>query len=236
MTRFVLAFSLMLFITPLTTWATDYENVKVVRYHKADSLMVIDVEGEQHKIKVDPACMIWDESGKRVSYVNGNKLLPSAQRVTVKAVPHNADPKLEVAQEIHINPGKENTKPADTTSPSRGASKKGGAGAGGLNRKVEKLDLRPDPNFNEKLADVAVPSHLLRWFPTAKVGDFVEQSTGFNGLARYELVAIEGNAAIIATVVQIETVKKELRVRMKLAADQRKFAGNNAKLPSGKVS
>jgi hypothetical protein len=232
MNRFVLCLSVLLFIA--TASASDYENVKVVRYNKADSLMVIEVEGQQHQIKIDPACMIWDESGKRVSYVNGKKLMPSAQRVTVKAVPHNADPKLEIAQEVHINPGKENAKPADTTPPSRSASKKGASG--GLNRNVEKLDLRPDPNFNDKLADVAVPSHLLRWFPSGKVGDFVEQSKGKNGWARYELVAIEGNAAIIATVVQIETVKQELRVRMKLAPDQQKFAGINAKLPPGKVS
>jgi len=233
MLRCAIAMTLTLFVSLTSMWATDYINVQKTSYSKADSWIKIDVEGEIRRIKINSSTIIWDDTGKKVSTANTSSVLNVTKRVTVKTIPDPNNSSMEVATEIWSNPNP-NAKPSDASKSSSSTAKKGRAGS--PSRNVEKLDLHPDPNYNGKVADVAVPGHLLRWFPTAKVGDFVERSTGPNGWDRYEVVAIEGNAVILSTVVQIETSKTELRVRMKLAADQRSVAGKNAKPPTGKAA
>lgn len=93
---------------------------------------------------------------------------------------------------------------------------------------AEKVDLRPDPNFSGQIIESSVPEELSKWFPTAKKGDFVEfeavHDDGRGGVLigrdRHEVLEIDGEWALIASVHQLAAHRDENRVRMKVAADK----------------
>jgi hypothetical protein len=95
--------------------------------------------------------------------------------------------------------------------------------------------LRPAPDWKGTPSELNFPADWLAYFPTAKVGDFVEDADKF-GRRRNEVVEVAADALIVARVVENATAANgvmELRFRYKLTeADKKKLAGGKAKAPS----
>ena len=212
--------------------ASEYPNAKVLDVDKAGSKVQLEIEGKPQWFKLNKA-RFFNEQGKSISHKSGMGLLASAATLTVSAEPDPHDTDLQIATEVHYTGEKRDNVAKGNTAKTRPAH------ATGKHPKdpepLERLDLHPDPNYKGPVADVAVPSDLMRWFPTARVGDFTEYAIDERSWFRYEVVSKEGGAVVLATVGQIESVKTESRVRMTLAAGQKSQAGKEPP-HSGKTS
>jgi hypothetical protein len=99
--------------------------------------------------------------------------------------------------------------------------------------------LRPDPDWKGSPSELTFPTAWLTYFPTAKVGDFVEYSDRF-GRRRDQVVSVAADALVVARLVENSTVKSgvmELRFKYKLTpVSKKKLAGGKARPPAkGKV-
>jgi hypothetical protein len=99
----------------------------------------------------------------------------------------------------------------------------------------DKPDLRPATDWKGTPAELGFPADWLAYFPTAKVGDFVEDADKF-GRRRNEVVEVAADALVVARVIEnakAERGRMELRFRYKLSeADKKKVAGGPAKAPA----
>jgi hypothetical protein len=101
----------------------------------------------------------------------------------------------------------------------------------------ERPVLRPDPDWKGAPSELGFPAGWLAYFPTAKVGDFIEEADKY-GRRRNQVVSVTADTLVVARVVENAKADKgvmELRFQYKLSeTDKKRLAGGEKAKPPAK--
>ncbi|HVW38070.1 MAG TPA: hypothetical protein VHB99_12220 [Pirellulales bacterium] len=211
----------------------------------SDYRLEVEIDGEPREFKVNKASFL-NSQGKSVSQKTGLALMRAAERVTILTEPDSRDETRQVVRKIYLDPHKKSAKaPPRPKANSKAAPKQATKtppksalpGPSPDDVEIEKMDLHPAAEYKQPIPDVGVPSNWQKWYPSAKKGAYIEFADGKFSYFRYEVVDIQGDAAVIATVAQLATAISENRVRMTPTLQQQEqfaAAAADAKKPASK--
>ncbi len=154
----------MLLLSSCLASAVSAEEVLKAKVFKADKgKLAFEHEGKKRALSFGIGLKYYDKEGKELDPLQGAGIFAQGNIVNLTTVKDDTSPEPRIVA-IHLVEGMIlEVKP------------------------MEKVDLRPDPNFKGSIMDSDWPADWFAYYGTAKVGDFTE-TKGF-GRARREVLA-----------------------------------------------
>jgi hypothetical protein len=201
MIRPVILSLLCFIVSAAASLADDIPAAKIVSMVKGK--VTFEADGKEQTLSIGLGLKFFDKEGKELPLDQGIGMLQAGNVVKLTTSKDDTSPQPRIRSVTLVS----GTIPTANAAPM--------------------VDLKPDPNFKEKVGSTSPPNEWLDYFPTAKVGDFAEYK-GF-GRVRHEVIAADGETITVARVVDTRGTRNEFCTKYTLNNGQKRTLEQKAK-------